>query len=124
MSVVVSGDFFRFRFALPSLLFLSKAEFKAAHSDFDRCPRGVGLRTEKPPELSLWGWGKYCTLIDCTTRGGVKINLVPKFLPRPCPVCLFKEWPERSELGDSRVKRLFPAKCAGSFGIETCPRVQ
>ena len=36
MSVVVSGDFFRFRLALPSLLFLSKDEVKAAHSYFDR----------------------------------------------------------------------------------------
>ena len=42
--------FHRFRLALPSLLFLSKDEVKAAHSDFDRCPRGGGLRTENPPD--------------------------------------------------------------------------
>ena len=28
--------------------------------------------------LSLWGWGKYCILIDRTTRGREKIDLVPK----------------------------------------------
>ena len=39
MSIVVSGDFCRFKLVLPSLLFLSKDEVKAAHSDFDRCPR-------------------------------------------------------------------------------------
>ena len=50
MSVVVSGDFFRFRLALPSLLILSKDEVKATHSDFDRCPCGGGLRTENPPD--------------------------------------------------------------------------
>ena len=48
VSVVVSGDFCCFKLALPSLLFLSKDEFKAAHSDFDRCPRGGDLRTENP----------------------------------------------------------------------------
>ena len=41
MSIVVSGDFWRFKLVLPSLLFLSKDEVKAAHSDFDRCPREV-----------------------------------------------------------------------------------
>ena len=50
MSVVVSGDFFRFRLALPSLLFLPIEEVAAAHSDFDRCPRGGDLRTENPPD--------------------------------------------------------------------------
>ena len=50
MSVAVSGDFFRFRLALPSLLTLSKDEVMAAHSDFDRCPCGGGLRTENPPD--------------------------------------------------------------------------
>ena len=50
VSVVVSGDFCCFKLALPSLLFLSKDEVKAAHSDFDRCPRGGGLRTENPPD--------------------------------------------------------------------------
>ena len=39
MSVVVSGDFCRLKLALPSLLFLSKDEVKAAHFDFDRCSR-------------------------------------------------------------------------------------
>ena len=33
-----------------SLLFLSNDEVKAAHSDFDRCPRGGGLRPEIPPD--------------------------------------------------------------------------
>ena len=28
--------------------------------------------------LSLWGWGKYCILIDRTTRGREKIDLIPK----------------------------------------------
>ena len=50
MSVVVSGDFFRFRLALPSLLFLPIEEVAAAHSDFDHCPRGGDLRTENPPD--------------------------------------------------------------------------
>ena len=27
--------------------------------------------------MSLWGWGKYYTLIDRTTRGREKIDLVP-----------------------------------------------
>ena len=35
VSVVVSGDFCRFKLALPSLLSLSKDEVKASHSDFD-----------------------------------------------------------------------------------------
>ena len=43
ISVVVSGDFCRFKLALPSLLSMSKDEVKAAHSDFDRGPRGGGL---------------------------------------------------------------------------------
>ena len=47
VSVVVSGDFCRFKLALPSLLSMSKDEVKAAHSDFDRGPRGGGLRPEK-----------------------------------------------------------------------------
>ena len=38
---VRSGDFCRFKLALPSLLFLSKDKVKAAHSDFDCCLRGV-----------------------------------------------------------------------------------
>ena len=74
--------------------------------------------------MSLWGWGKYCTLIDRITRGREKIDLAPKSLPRPCPVFLFKAWPERSEHGNAGKKHSFPAKCAGKFGIETCPRVQ
>ena len=129
MYVVVSGDFCCFKLALPSLLFLSKDEVKAAHSDFDRCPCGGGLRTENPldqhfsqpyftikdhctlghvsiPKLPAYfagndrflpefpssllsgyaldeqtGHGRGCTLIDRTTRGRKKINLVPKFLP-------------------------------------------
>ena len=110
---------------------------KAAHYDFDHCPREGGLRAENPPNrhfsqhfsqpyrlVSLWGWGKYGTLIAPTTDGREKIDLVPKFFPRPCPVCLFKAQPERSEIGNSGRKRSFPAKCAGSFGIEICPRVQ
>ena len=36
VSVIVSGDFCRFKLALPSLLSMSKDEVKAAHSDFDR----------------------------------------------------------------------------------------
>ena len=36
VSVIVSSDFCCFKLALPSLLFLSKDEVKAAHSDFDR----------------------------------------------------------------------------------------
>ena len=64
------------------------------------------------------------TLIDHTTRGREKINLVPKFLPRPCPVCLFKAQPERNELGNSGRKRSFSAKCAGCFGKERSPKVQ
>ena len=39
-----------FKVALPSLLFLSKDEVKASHSDFDRCPCGGGLRTDNPPD--------------------------------------------------------------------------
>ena len=50
MSVAVSGDFCRFKLASPSLLFLSKDEVKAAHSDFDCCPRESGLRSENPPD--------------------------------------------------------------------------
>ena len=50
VSVVVSGDFCRFKLALPSLLSMSKDEVKAAHSDFDRGPRGGGLRPENPPD--------------------------------------------------------------------------
>ena len=53
VSVVVSGDFCCFKLALPSLLFLSKDGVKAAHSDFDRCPRGGGLRTENPPDQPI-----------------------------------------------------------------------
>ena len=71
---------------------------KAAHYDFDHCPREGGLRAENPPNrhfsqhfsqpyrlVSLWGWGKYGTLIAPTTDGREKIDLVPKFFPRPCP---------------------------------------
>ena len=50
VSVVVSGDFCRFKLALPSLLSMSKDEVKAAHSDFDRGPRGGGLHLENPPD--------------------------------------------------------------------------
>ena len=50
VKLVVSGDFCRFKRALPSLLFLSKDEVKAAHSDFDRCSRGGGLRPENLPD--------------------------------------------------------------------------
>ena len=50
VSVVVSGDFCRFKLALPSLLAMSKDEVKAAHSDFDRSPREGGLRPENPPD--------------------------------------------------------------------------
>ena len=50
VSVVVSGDFRRFKLALPLLLFLSKDEVKATHFDFDRCPCGGGLRPENPPD--------------------------------------------------------------------------
>ena len=35
VSVIVSGDFCRFKLALPSLLSMSKDEVKAAHSDFE-----------------------------------------------------------------------------------------
>ena len=47
---MISGDFCRFKLVLPSLLFLSKDEVKAAHSDFDRYPGGDGLRLENPPD--------------------------------------------------------------------------
>ena len=50
MSDVVSGDFCCFKLALPSLLFMLKDEIKAAHSDFDHCSRGGGLRPENPPD--------------------------------------------------------------------------
>ena len=50
MSVVVSVDFCCLKLALPSVLFTSKDEVKAVHSDFDRCPRGGSLRTENPPD--------------------------------------------------------------------------
>ena len=50
VSVIVSGDFCRFKLALPSLLSMSKDEVKAAHSDFDRGLRGGGLRPENPPD--------------------------------------------------------------------------
>ena len=43
VSVLVSGDFCRFKLALPSLLSMSKDEVKAAHSDFDLGPRGGDL---------------------------------------------------------------------------------
>ena len=36
VSVIVSGDFCRFKLPLPSLLSMSKDEVKAALSDFDR----------------------------------------------------------------------------------------
>ena len=42
------GDLCRFKLALPSLLLMSKGEVKAAHSDFDRCPRAGGLHTKNP----------------------------------------------------------------------------
>ena len=41
VSIVVSGDFCRFKLALSSLLFLSKNEVKAAHSDFENPPIGI-----------------------------------------------------------------------------------
>ena len=71
MSVVVSGDFFRFRLALPSLLILSKDEVKAAHSDFDRCPCGGDLRSlhsgtclnAKTPRAFRWK-RTFCTWIS------------------------------------------------------------
>ena len=50
MSVIISGDFRRFKLASPSPLFMSKDKVKAAHSDFDRCPRGGGLRPENPSD--------------------------------------------------------------------------
>ena len=47
MSVVVSGDLCRFKLVLPSctviVIFVILDEDKAGHSDFDHCPRGVGL---------------------------------------------------------------------------------
>ena len=42
--------FLLFKVVLPSLLFLSKDEVKAAHSDFDRCPCEGGLCTENAPD--------------------------------------------------------------------------
>ena len=72
MSVVVSGDFFRFRLALPSLLILSKDEVKAAHSDIDRCPCGGGLRTENPPDRHFSQ--PYFTIYDHCTLGHVSIS--------------------------------------------------
>ena len=68
MSVVVSGDYFRFRLTLPSLLFLSKDVVKATHSYFDSCQCGGGVRTDNPPYLShilrskiiaLWDMSQY-----------------------------------------------------------------
>ena len=50
MSVVGSGGFCRFKLAFPSLLLLAKDEVKTEDSDFDRCPRGGGLRPENPPD--------------------------------------------------------------------------
>ena len=50
MSDVVSGDFCCFKLALPSLLFMLKDEIKAAHSDFNHCSRGGGLRLENPSD--------------------------------------------------------------------------
>ena len=41
VSIVASGDFCRFKLALSSLLFLSKNEVKAAHSDFEIPPIGI-----------------------------------------------------------------------------------
>ena len=50
VSIIVSGDFYRFKLALSSLLSMSKDEVKAAHSNFDRGLRGGGLRPENPPD--------------------------------------------------------------------------
>ena len=36
----------------------------------------VWLVDRDPGEVSPWDWGKYCTLIYRTTRGGEKISLV------------------------------------------------
>lgn len=59
MSIVVCRDLCRFALALPSLLFLSYSFLvipdgvQAAHYDFDRCPRGGGLRPENPSPCTL-----------------------------------------------------------------------
>ena len=52
VSVVVSGDFCYFKLAFPSLLFMSKDEVKAAHSEIDCCPHG-GWRWPAP-QKSFW----------------------------------------------------------------------
>ena len=48
VSVIASGDFCRLKLDLPSLLFMSKDEVKAAHSDFDHSPEVERKLTSYP----------------------------------------------------------------------------
>ena len=48
VSVIASGDFCRLKLDLPSLLFMSKDEVKAAHFDFDHCPEVERKLTSYP----------------------------------------------------------------------------
>ena len=109
MSVVVSGDFFHFRLALPSLLFLPIEEVAAAHSDFDRCPRGGGLRTENPPDRHSQ---PYFTIQDHCTLGHVSIPKLPahfagneRFLPE-FPSSLLSGYALNKQTGHGRGKNL------------------
>ena len=73
--VVVPSVSCCFKLALPSLLFMSKDEVKAAHFDFDRCPRGGGLHPENPPD---WHFSPaYFTIEDHCTLEQVSILKLP-----------------------------------------------
>ena len=52
VAAATSGDFCCFKLALPSLLFMSKDEVKAAHSEIDCCHMedGGGLHPKNPPD--------------------------------------------------------------------------
>ena len=121
MSVVVSGDFFRFRLALPPLLFLSKDEVKAAQSDFDRCSCEGGLRTENPPD---WHFSQpYFTILDHCTLGHVSKPKLPahfagneRFLPE-FPSSLLSGYALNKQTGQGRGRNF------GTRLIFSLPRV-
>ena len=119
MSVVVSGVFCCFKLTLPSLLFLSKDEVKAAHSDFDSCPCGGGLRTDNPPDRHFSS--PYSTIYDHCTLGHVSIPKLPthfagneRFLP---------EFPSSLLSGNALNKQNGQGRNLGTRLIFSLPRV-
>ena len=87
--VVVSGDFCRFKLALTSLSFLSKDEVKAAHSGFDRCPRGGRLRLENPTDRHFSQ--PYLTIVSRST-----FHVLDSFNPEICYNCARGNFRKRS----------------------------